>query len=83
MFSNRLKVVRHHDHKKYADVAYYCQHDQNKIPKIESIFNKLLKNIYFIGFSVDGLHTVERLERFSMTFTANGKRQIHVYVFSK
>ena len=27
--------------------------------------------------------TLVTIERFSMTFTANGKRQIHVYVFSK
>ena len=27
--------------------------------------------------------TLQVIERFSMTSTANGKRQIHVYVFSK
>ena len=31
---------------------------EKKITKMESMFNKLSENIYFIGVSVDSLHTI-------------------------
>ena len=55
MFANKLNVVQQHsEHKQFADVAYYGLPD----PKIESMFNKLSENIYFIGVSIDGVHTI-------------------------
>ena len=45
VFANKLKVGQHRDHTYFADVAYFDQTDQNKNPKIESIFNTLSENI--------------------------------------
>ena len=45
------------DCKQYTDNAYYWLFDENKI-KIESFFNKLLEDTYFIGLRIDGLPTV-------------------------
>ncbi len=52
MFSNKPYVAQHHNGKQNADFAYYGLYDQNKIQNLQSLFNKLSENIYFIGVTI-------------------------------
>ena len=48
--------------------------------KVKKSMKSFLLNGHTIGFR---LHMNDKLERFRVTFTANGKREIHVEKFSK
>ena len=58
VFAKKLKVVQHRDCRKYADVAYHGSILSKQIPIIESMFNKLSENLYFIEISIDSLQTI-------------------------
>ena len=57
--------MRHFDHQKYADVAYYGVYDHKNL-KIKSMFSRLSENIHFIGVIIDDLQTLFQLERKSV-----------------
>ena len=75
MLYNKLKIVHHLDCKQYADIAYCGLFYQNKVGKINRscVCHELSENIYFIGVSVDGLHTSSVLRKHQILFRATLK----------
>ncbi len=58
VFSNKPYVTHHHNCKQNTDVAYYGLYDRNKIRNCNLYSIKLSENIYFIGVTIDSLHTI-------------------------